>query len=124
MQTENIGTHHRQVEAEKEWCALHTRHQHESLVDGLLRMKGFDTFYPTSNRIHVWKDRKKRISEALFPVICLSRTLARTAWRWCQPQAFARSYRSPACLQRSQMTKSNPFGGRYQVLIPSNLTRT
>jgi len=65
MQTENIGTH--RVEVEKQWCALHTRHQHESLVDGVLRMKGFDTFYPTSNRIHVWKDRKKRISEALFP---------------------------------------------------------
>ena len=65
MQTESIGTH--RVEVEKQWCALHTRHQHENLVDSVLRMKGFDTFYPTSNRIHVWKDRKKRISEALFP---------------------------------------------------------
>ena len=67
MPTENIGTHRFRVEVEKQWCALHTRHQHENLVDSLLRMKGFDTFYPTSNRIHVWKDRKKRISEALFP---------------------------------------------------------
>ena len=65
MQTENIGTH--RVEVEKQWCALHTRHQHENLVAGVLSMKGFDTFYPTSNRIHSWKDRKKRISEALFP---------------------------------------------------------
>lgn len=67
MHTQSFETSHVPAQLEKEWCALHTRYQHENLVDDLLRRKGFDTFYPTSNRVHVWKDRKKRIAEALFP---------------------------------------------------------
>lgn len=67
MQTVNIESQGALLEQERQWCAVHTRHQHENQVDGLLRMKGFETFFPTFVHTHVWKDRKKRISEALFP---------------------------------------------------------
>jgi transcription antitermination factor NusG len=51
----------------REWCAVHTRYQHEHLVNDLLVAKGFETFFPTFQRVHAWKDRKKTISHALFP---------------------------------------------------------
>jgi len=50
-----------------EWCAVHTRYQHEHLVNDLLTTKGFETFFPTFERVHAWKDRRKTISHALFP---------------------------------------------------------
>ena len=49
------------------WCAVHTRHQHEQQVNGSLTSKGFQTFFPTFLNMHEWKDRNKRIREALFP---------------------------------------------------------
>jgi transcription antitermination factor NusG len=56
-------------EAEKgvQWSALHTHYQHERKVEALLSAKGFETFLPTYESIRRWKDRTKRISEALFP---------------------------------------------------------
>jgi transcription antitermination factor NusG len=51
----------------REWCAVHTRYQHEQQVNELLAIKGFETFFPTSASVHTWKDRKKKISQALFP---------------------------------------------------------
>jgi len=56
-----------EVEKSVQWSALHTRYQHESKVEALLTAKGFETFLPTYESIRQWKDRKKRISEALFP---------------------------------------------------------
>ena len=50
-----------------EWCAVRTRYQHEHLVNDLLAAKGFETFFPTYGRVHVWKDRRKTVSHALFP---------------------------------------------------------
>jgi transcription antitermination factor NusG len=52
---------------ERKWCAVHTRYQSEQQVDASLRTKGLQTFLPTFVNTHEWKDRKKRISEALFP---------------------------------------------------------
>jgi transcription antitermination factor NusG len=49
------------------WCAVHTRYQHESSVDTLLSMKGFQTFFPTYKQIRRWKDRKKEMAAPLFP---------------------------------------------------------
>lgn len=49
------------------WNALHTRYQHERQVEAMLSAKGFETFLPTFDTLHKWKDRTKRISEALFP---------------------------------------------------------
>ena len=49
------------------WYAVHTRYQHEHLVDMQLARKGFDTFFPTSDKLRQWSDRKKKISHALFP---------------------------------------------------------
>jgi transcription antitermination factor NusG len=49
------------------WSALHTRYQHEKAVESLLTAKGFETFLPTYDRVRRWKDRNKRIAEALFP---------------------------------------------------------
>lgn len=55
------------LSAYRKWYAVHTRHQHESLANEILIAKGFETFFPTFPRIHVWKDRRKQIQEALFP---------------------------------------------------------
>jgi transcription antitermination factor NusG len=49
------------------WNALHTRYQHELQVQAMLSAKGFQTFLPTYDSFHKWRDRTKRISEALFP---------------------------------------------------------
>jgi transcription antitermination factor NusG len=49
------------------WNALHTRYQHERQVEAMLSAKGFETFLPTYDTFHKWKDRRKKISEALFP---------------------------------------------------------
>jgi transcription antitermination factor NusG len=49
------------------WSALHTRYQHEKAVESLLAAKGFETFLPTYDRVRRWKDRNKKIAEALFP---------------------------------------------------------
>lgn len=51
----------------RSWCAVHTRYQHENLVESLLVRKGFETFLPTYKKMHRWKDRKKEITRALFP---------------------------------------------------------
>jgi transcription antitermination factor NusG len=56
-----------EVEKSAQWSALHTHYQHERKVEALLSAKGFETFLPTYASIRRWKDRTKRISEALFP---------------------------------------------------------
>jgi transcription antitermination factor NusG len=56
-----------EVEKSVQWSALHTHYQHERKVEALLSAKGFETFLPTYESIRRWKDRTKRISEALFP---------------------------------------------------------
>lgn len=56
-----------EVEKSLQWSALHTRYQHERKVEALLTAKGFETFLPTYESVRRWKDRTKRISEALFP---------------------------------------------------------
>lgn len=53
--------------ADRIWCAVHTRYQHENLVQTLLSRGGFETFLPTYKKYHRWKDRKKEISHPLFP---------------------------------------------------------
>ena len=49
------------------WYALHTRHQHEKMVDQILTNKGFNTFLPLYATTHNWKDRTKALSLPLFP---------------------------------------------------------
>jgi transcription antitermination factor NusG len=49
------------------WFAVHTRYQHEQQVNEHLGRKGFDTFYPTCSKWQQWSDRKKKVSQALFP---------------------------------------------------------
>ena len=53
--------------ANRSWCAVHTRYQHETLVETLLVRKGFETFLPTYKKLHRWKDRKKQMTHPLFP---------------------------------------------------------
>jgi transcription antitermination factor NusG len=67
MQTAELDIQGASSPQEWRWCAVHTRHQHENRVNWLLRTKGFETFFPTLLSTHEWKDRKKKISEALFP---------------------------------------------------------
>lgn len=57
------------MESEKppRWFAVHTRHQHESLVAANLRSKGFEVFLPNYQAIHRWSDRSKRVTLPLFP---------------------------------------------------------
>ena len=56
-----------EVEKSVQWSALHTHYQSERKVEALLSAKGFETFLPTYESIRRWKDRTKKISEALFP---------------------------------------------------------
>ena len=49
------------------WYALHTRHQHEKRVHGILTGKGLETFLPLYETAHQWKDRVKRVSLPLVP---------------------------------------------------------
>jgi transcription antitermination factor NusG len=49
------------------WYAVHTRHQHEKMVDHILTNKGFNTFLPLYATTHNWKDRAKALSLPLFP---------------------------------------------------------
>ena len=49
------------------WYAVHTRHQHEKMVDHILTNKGFNTFLPLYATTHNWKDRTKALSLPLFP---------------------------------------------------------
>src|SRR5260370_32978000 len=58
---------HSGLAASTQWSALHTRYQHDRPVETLLVAKGFETFLPTYERVRRWKDRNKRIVEALFP---------------------------------------------------------
>jgi transcription antitermination factor NusG len=66
MYEENYSEHSGPA-ASTQWNALHTRYQHERTVETLLVAKGFETFLPTYERVRRWKDRNKRIAEALFP---------------------------------------------------------
>jgi len=66
MYEENYSKHNGPA-ASPQWSALHTRYQHERTVETLLVAKGFETFLPTYERVRRWKDRNKRIAEALFP---------------------------------------------------------
>ena len=67
MQNDNVILDGLQQWEEKQWCAIHTRYQHEHVVNEVLRNKGFETFFPTFKAMHAWKDRKKEVQEALFP---------------------------------------------------------
>ncbi|HEY4740052.1 MAG: UpxY family transcription antiterminator [Candidatus Acidiferrales bacterium] len=49
------------------WHALYTRHQHEKVVDRILRNKGFETFLPLCATLSQWKDRAKLVHQPLFP---------------------------------------------------------
>ena len=50
-----------------DWCAIHTRHQHEKSVAALLSRQGFEVFLPTYDTVRRWSDRKKQITLPLFP---------------------------------------------------------
>jgi transcription antitermination factor NusG len=49
------------------WYAIHTRHQHEKAVAGILTAKGFGTFLPLYREPRQWADRVKLLSLPLFP---------------------------------------------------------
>ncbi len=50
-----------------DWCAIHTRHQHEKSVAALLSRQEFQVFLPTYHTVRRWSDRKKQITLPLFP---------------------------------------------------------
>ncbi|HTV05375.1 MAG TPA: UpxY family transcription antiterminator [Acidobacteriaceae bacterium] len=55
------------IEADSDWWALYTRHQHEKAVADMLSAKGFEVFLPLYDSLRRWKDRKKLLSLPLFP---------------------------------------------------------
>ena len=50
-----------------DWWVLHTRHQHEKTVAGMLSTKGFEVFLPLYESVRRWKDRSKMLTLPLFP---------------------------------------------------------
>jgi transcription antitermination factor NusG len=49
------------------WLAIHTRHQHESLVARSLAYKGLEVFLPQYTTVRKWSDRTRELSAPLFP---------------------------------------------------------
>jgi transcription termination/antitermination protein NusG len=52
---------------ELKWFAIQTRARHEKKVDAQLHEKGVQSFLPLSNEMHQWSDRRKMVSQPLFP---------------------------------------------------------
>ncbi len=48
------------------WYAVHTRHQHESVVQRQLEGEGLTTYLPLIREVRQWSDRKKQIEVPLF----------------------------------------------------------
>ena len=59
------------------WYAVHTRAQHEKAVAHRLCERGVQTFLPTVNEVHRWKDRKKTVELPLFSCYLFVRLLPR-----------------------------------------------
>lgn len=55
------------VHFENDWYALRIRYQHEAAAAALLALKDFRFFLPTYQTVRRWKDRKKLLSQPLFP---------------------------------------------------------
>lgn len=51
---------------EMHWYALHTRSRHERVVEHRLRECGLETYLPTTQEVHRWSDRKKKVEVPLF----------------------------------------------------------
>jgi transcription antitermination factor NusG len=49
------------------WYALHTRSNFERQVSAELGTKHIETYYPSYEEVHQWKDRKKLVAVPLFP---------------------------------------------------------
>lgn len=55
------------LNADSDWWALYTRHQHEKVVAEMLSAKGFEVFLPLYESMRRWKDRSKMLLLPLFP---------------------------------------------------------
>ncbi len=51
----------------RNWYAVQTRSNFESLIASELKGKGIETFYPAVREVHRWKDRMKAVDVPLFP---------------------------------------------------------
>src|ERR1039457_2778092 len=49
------------------WYAIHTRSNFEQRVAGELGRKGFESYLPSYQETHQWRDRKKKVAVPLFP---------------------------------------------------------
>jgi transcription antitermination factor NusG len=89
------------------WHALHTRYQHEKLVDELLTRQGFETFLPLYTVVHRWKDRTKKLSVPLFPNYVFVRGVAGRTLRVLKTPgvcSFVGSLGRPEVLPHSEIT--------------------
>ena len=57
------------------WYAIHTRHQHETVVQKQLEYERIDTYLPLVSEVRQWSDRKKRITVPLFSCFVFIRTI-------------------------------------------------
>jgi transcription antitermination factor NusG len=48
------------------WYAIHTRYQHETVVQRQLENERINTYLPLMSEVRQWSDRKKRITVPLF----------------------------------------------------------
>lgn len=49
------------------WYLIYTKPRHERKVHAYLSGRNINTFLPTAKKLRIWHDRKKIISEPLFP---------------------------------------------------------
>ena len=52
---------------DKGWYVVYTKPRHERKVACSLQKAGIDNFLPLTRKLRVWSDRKKYVSEPLFP---------------------------------------------------------
>jgi transcription antitermination factor NusG len=57
------------------WYAIHTRHQHETVVQKQLEHDRIHTYLPLVSEVRQWSDRKKRITVPLFSCFVFIRAI-------------------------------------------------
>ena len=60
---------------ESRWYALHTKSQHEKLVEQQLQNKGIEAYTPKLSLKRKWSDRTKTIEEPLFKNYCFAKLI-------------------------------------------------
>lgn len=95
------------------WFALYTRSRHEKIAEEELRRKGLETFLPLRTVTRHWSDRKKIITEPLFPGYFFVRAALKDRWDILGARGIVRfvgaSAARPALVQEKDLAAIRKF---------------